>query len=85
MSHAPVTSYTPEQLQLLLVQDFVARTTTPLPWFVMAIKIVAAHKFRGNHEAAFVAIREEAARLSGRDVVQADIDFMNAHAGVSRG
>jgi hypothetical protein len=84
MAHKPVTAYTPDQLQMLLVSDFVARTAAPLPWFVMALTVVAAYKFGGNHENAFQAIKDEAANLSGRDVVEADIRFMNAHVGATR-
>lgn len=69
-----------DELQRILVSDFVRRTMTPVPWMVTALTKIAKAKHSGNVEAAFQAVRSEVDQITGRDVVGADIALMRSQS-----
>lgn len=71
-----------DQIRMILVRDLVKRVKTPLQWMIPALKVVAKEKHDGNLEEAFQSVRSEVQKISGRDIVGAEIRAMNAQSHV---
>lgn len=69
-----------DQIRMILVRDLVKRIKTPLQWMIPALKVVATEKHGGSLEQAFQSVRSEVQKITGRDIVGAEIQAMNAQA-----
>lgn len=81
MNHYPeINTQNAMQLKMRLVHDLIKRTPTPMPWMLAALKVVAKVRHNSRIEDAFQEVRAEVQRITGRDIVAADIHSMNSYA-----